>query len=360
MPIVFGGSGLGPTLRGLPSNMYALQPGEVKLVPAGSFVGKLGPYTNYQVYDTITGIWRNVGDGGNTMRIESDGINHRLANQGGCAVGALITNAGTGYTSSPTVTASSGSSVWSAIVGGAVNTSVTVTSGGTGYAYPPEVAFSAPPNPGIQATGYCTLSAGAVSTVTVTNQGAGYSAGAPTISFLNDPREGLNGVSTGSNAAATAVLTGAGTITGLLCLDHGTPLTAVPTLAFSGGGGASAAATAIMCWSITGIAFSGGAGYTVGASAFEMSYVPQLTAGTPIYTNPDTQTRLVRMRQAIIYVPTTATGAPTATGEVVIDGGIYQNVPTALKIANSGLYPTATTPTLSMGGLNDFTQLLPV
>ncbi|HXE51236.1 MAG TPA: hypothetical protein VN663_22855 [Ramlibacter sp.] len=354
MPVVFGGSGLGPTLRGQPSNVYQLQPCEAKLVPAGSWLGKLGLYTNYQVLDTVTGIWRNVGDGGITVRIESDGVNHRLCNQTGGTVGAVITNAGTGYTSAPTVTPSSGSSVWQAIVGGAVNTSVTVTNGGTNYVYPPEVAFSAPPTPGIQATGYATISGGVVTGVTVTNQGAGYTF-APTISFINDARD-----STGSNAQGTCVLTGSGTITGLLATDHGTPLTSVPTLAFSGGGGSAAAATAIMCWSITGITFSGGTGYTVGAGAFEMSYVPMLTAATPIYTNPDTQLRLVRMRQAVIYVPTTATGAPTSTGEVVIDGGIYQNVPTALIIQNSGLYPSATTATLAMGGNQDFTQLYPV
>jgi hypothetical protein len=354
MALQYGGLGVGPTLRGQPSNVYQLQPCEAKLIPAGTWVGKLGPYTNYQIFDTITLIWRNIGDGGITVRIESNGVNHRLCNQTGGTVGALITNAGTGYTSAPTVTASSGSSVWSAIVGGAVNTSVTVSAGGSAYVYPPEIAFSAPPTGGIQATGTSTISAGALATVVVTNQGAGYTA-APTISVINDSRD-----STGTGGAAVAVTTGAGTITGLLATDHGNPLTAVPTLAFSGGGGSAAAATAIMCWSITGIAFSGGTGYTVGASAFEMSYVPQLTAGTPIYTNPATDTRLVRMRQAIVYVPTTATGAPTATGEVVIDGGIYQNVPIALKIMNSGLYPSATTPTLSMGGISDFTQLYPV
>ena len=354
MALAFGGLGVGASLRGQPSNAYALQPGEVKLIPPGAWVLKCGPYTNYQVFDTVTGIWRNVGDGGITVRVESDGVNHRMSNQGGCAVGALITNAGTGYTSAPAVTASAGASVWQAIVGGAVNTSVTVTNGGTNYVYPPEVDFAAPANPGIPATGYCTLSAGAVSTVTITNQGAGYT-GNPAVTFLNDPRD-----TTGSGAAATTVLTGAGTITGLVATDHGTPLTAVPTLAFSGGGGASAAATAIMNWSITALAFSGGTGYTVGAGAFGMSYVPMLTAGTAAYINPDSQVRLVRMRPAIIYVPTTATGAPTATGEVIVDGGIYQNVPTALVVQNSGLYPGATTVTLSMGGLNDFSLLLPV
>lgn len=357
MPLVFGGQGVSPTLRGQPTNNYALQAGEVMKIPAGGWMLALGKYSSYQVFDPITGIWRTIGSGGlngKAFHVQSDGVNHRISNQTGCAVGALITNAGTGYTSAPTVAASAGASVWQAVVGGAVNTTVTVPNGGAGYVYPPQVMFSAPPSPGIQAAGHCAISGGVVTGVTVDQQGAGYTS-APTITFFNDDRD-----TTGANASATAVLTGAGTITGLLCTDHGTPLAAVPTLAFTGGGGASAAATAIMCWCIVSIAFSGGTGYTVGAGAVKFSAVPMYTAGTAIYTNPATQVDLVRMREAIIYSPTTATGAPTATGQVTLDGGIYQNVPTSIVVTNSGLYPGATTPTLTMGGLLDYSELYPV
>jgi hypothetical protein len=41
----------------------------------------------------------------------------RVANQTGCAVGALITNGGTLYTSAPAVAASAGASVWLALRG---------------------------------------------------------------------------------------------------------------------------------------------------------------------------------------------------------------------------------------------------
>ena len=78
------------------------------------------------------------------------------------------------------------------------------------------------------------MTSGAISSVTVTNQGAGYLA-APIITIINDPRD-----LTGSGAALSTALTGAGTITGLLCLNHGTALTAVPTLTFTGGGGSAA------------------------------------------------------------------------------------------------------------------------
>jgi hypothetical protein len=358
MPLIFGGQGVTPTLRGQPSNVYALQAGEVMQIPAGGWMLELGKYSAYQVLDPITGIWRPLATGGlsgKNFHVQSYGVNHRIANQTGCAVGALITNAGTGYTSAPTVTASAGASVWQAVVGGAVNTSITVSNAGTNYVYPPQVMFAAPPSPGIQATGYSTVSGGAITSITVTNQGAGYTQ-APVITLLNDPRD-----TTGANGTATAVLTGSGTITGLLCTDHGTPQTAVPTLAFSGGGGSSAAATAIMKWCITGITFSGGTGYTVGAGAVGFTALPMLTAGTGAYTNRATDTDLVRMRMATIYVPTTAAGAPTNTVAAnILDGGEYQNVPTSIIVQNSGLYPGAATVTLAMGGLTDFCELYPV
>lgn len=362
MPVVFGGPGVTPGLRGQPTNSNTLEAGQVTLVPPGGWYVVLGRYLTLQQYDSITGTWRWMGDGGNGAKlVQSDGVNTRIANTTGCTIGALITNAGTGYTSAPTCTPSSGSSIWQAVIGGAVNTSITVTNGGSGYQYPPTVLFSAPPSPGIQATGYCTLSAGAVSTVTVTNQGAGYSAGAPTLSFINDPREGLNGTTVGSNAAAVAVTTGAGTMTGLLCLDHGTPLTAVPTFSFAGGAGSAAAATAIMDFTITGFSTAnGGAAYTplAATSAVEISAVGGITAGTAIYTNPSTQTDILRRRRARIYAPTSTAGAITSTGSIVDDGGRYEAVPVPIIEGGMAIVTTAALITLLVGGLNDEYALL--
>jgi hypothetical protein len=152
-----------------------LQAGQVQLLsPAGWYWVKTGLYTTLQQYDPITGIWRAIGAGDNTAVdhfIYSDGVNYRLANQTGALVGALLTNAGSGYTSAPTVTASAGNSIWRAIVGGAVSTTVTITNGGSNYTYPPIVQFQAPPSFGVQATGYATLTNGVVTSVTVTKSG---------------------------------------------------------------------------------------------------------------------------------------------------------------------------------------------
>lgn len=362
MPLVFGGQGVQPSSRGQPTNTFDLQPSQVFIVPSGTwYIGH--KYARIQEYDPVSGIWRNIGDDGPWGYVRSDGVNVRLANQTGCAIGALITNVGSGYTSNPTVTASAGSSIWLPIIGGAINTSVTVVAGGSGYTYAPIVQFSQPPYPGIPATGYCTLSSGAVSTVTVVDQGAGYTQ-APTVTFINDPREGVNGVSVGSGAAATSTTTGAGTLTGLLTLDHGTALTSLPTLTFSGGGGSSAAATVLMDWSITGGAVTtAGAGYSAGAGFVDVWAVNRLTTGSAAITNPTFMANLLRQRQAQILYPTSGAGALTATGLQVADGGHYTFAPAAGDIIVAGgtaIITTATLVTLAVGGNADVVEMLPI
>ena len=359
---LFSGSGVIPSLKGVTTNVVNLASGQCQLItPAGWYMINTGLYTTVQQYDPITGIWRNIGNGdheGGVKYYYSDGVNYRLANQTGALVGALVTNAGSGYTSAPTVTASAGSSIWRAIVGGAVSTTITVTNGGTNYTYPPQVQFAAPPAGGVQATGYATLTGSAVSSVTVTNQGAGY-ASAPTVVFVNDPREGVNGVTQGYNAAAVATLTGAGTVTAVLCLDHGQGgQTSLPTLSFGGGGGSSAAATGIMCWSITAYA-AGTAGAGLAGSVAQISAEDAFPTTAAAYTNPYTQSQLVRTRLANIKAPISS-GGITATGQVIIDGGVYTSSPTPLVIPTASVVTTAPVVTFTMGGQTDTTYLTQV
>jgi len=357
---LFSGPGLTPTLKGATTNVITLQAGAETLIqPAGWYYVSLGKYTVLQQYDPITLSWRTVGTGSTTgdQYIYSDGVNYRLANLTGCVVGALLTNAGSGYTSAPTVTASAGNSIWRAIVGGAVSTTVTVTNGGTGYVYAPNVLFSAPPAGGIQAEGYATISGGVVTSITVTNQGAGYVT-APTVVLANDSDEGQNGLGTGSGATAVATLTGAGTITGLICVDPGTSLTSLPTLAFSGGGGSSAAATAIWCATITGIAVTT-AGAGLSGTYVRVTAEDNFPTTASAYTNPTTQSNLVRIRSADIRAATSS-GGVTATGAVIYDGGIYTSAPTPLVLANASVVTTAPVVTVTMGGAADTTYITQV
>jgi hypothetical protein len=360
MPLFFGGTGVLPSLGGLTTNVLTLAAGQCWQVPSGWFECKPGKYTALQEYDPITGIWRTIGAGSlnaNLERIHSDGTNYRLANQTGCAVGALLTAAGSGYVSPPTVTASAGGSIWRAIIGGAVATAVTITNPGTGYTYTPAVLFSAPPAGGIQATGFATLTGGVVTAVTITDQGAGYNA-PPTIVFVNDPREGANGIPIGLNAAAVATLTGAGTVTAVLCLDHGNPQTALPTLAFSGGGGTGAAATTIMCWTVTGFTVTGG-GTALPANTVLGTYGFNFPVTASAYINPTTQSQLLKTRQCYIR-PGISGGAITVANTVVDDGGIYPAIPALDPIAGSPGAGGTAAPTLTttVGGVTDTSVFL--
>lgn len=333
---LFSGPGLTPNLKGLATNVVSLAAGEAWIVsPAGWYMMKPGKYTALQSYDPITGIWRSVGGGSTSAPQEyfySDGVNYRLCNQTGCTVGAYVTNGGTGYTSAPTVTSNGGAPLFRAIVGGAVNTSVTVTNGGNNYTYAPAVQLSAPPAGGVQATAHCTISASAVATVVIDDQGAGYSS-PPTVVFINDPREGQNGVTQGANAAAVCTLTGAGTITAIVVIDHGSPLTGqttIPLLTITGGGGSAAAATAVVDWTIQAYTVtSSGTGYT--GNVLVSAYGPTFSGAA--YTNPTIQNALVKGRMGLIGPP--AGTNITATGQTVFDGGIYAGVPSLISYYNS-------------------------
>ena len=98
---LFSGPGLIPSLKGVTTNVVTLSSGQCQTIsPAGWYMVNTGLYTTVQQYDPITGIWRNIGNGdhqGGVRYIYSDGVNYRLANQTGALVGALLTNAGSGY-----------------------------------------------------------------------------------------------------------------------------------------------------------------------------------------------------------------------------------------------------------------------
>jgi hypothetical protein len=336
----------------------ALAGGESILVPAGNWYIQCGPYSFIQVKDPISGLWRMLGQTPNESRfLHSDGSNVRVANLTGTPVGSLITNVGSGYTSAPTVTASAGSSAWTAIVGGAINSTIAITTAGAGYTHPPILLFDPPPAGGLQATAYATITAGAISAVTVTNQGAGYTT-VPNCYVIPFP---------GDTPTTTAVLTvnatlaGSGTVTAIVCTDPGTAVTSVPTLTISGGGGASAAATAVMCFAATGITVTdGGTGYG-NAQPFLVQFVGGITTGTPgAVVNPQVGTSILTPRAGVATGTSTAGGLITATGLVIADAGLFQAVPKAIVTAGgSGLATDTGEATVTVGGAVDTVYFQP-
>jgi hypothetical protein len=236
-----------------PTWRFSLTAAGTRLIPAGRWlVSSTGAHTAVEWLDPVQQQWfvlaGNV-SGGFGIIIQSDGCNFRVANLSGAATSATVGAAGSGYASSGTiVTPSAGNSVWQAIVGGAVGSSITVTAGGAGYTMPPHVYFGYPPAPGVPAQAHAVLSGGAVSSITLDVAGAGYVT-APPIYIGADPADPAwqAGLVT-SKATATCVLTGSGTVTAVLLVNFGDAQASAPTLSITGAGSSATATVNPSSW----------------------------------------------------------------------------------------------------------------
>ena len=304
------------------NNQLSLAPGSAMLIPAGDWECYVGKYNTLQIYDPILQNWAAYGTTQlRSKPIRSDGINWRVANLTGCPIGASITNAGSGYTSAPTVTASAGSSTWLALIGGLVNTSPTITTAGSGYTIPPILVVNGgKPNgtPYVPATMHATISGGAVTGVTVDNQGAGY-ASVPNVAVLPHPAD--PNIANIVPAVITLALTGSGTVSAVLCTFNGSPVAnqaACPTLTFSGGGGTGAAATVNCCWMVGSGTASSGTGYP---NTSLVTSAGGFAATGSVYTNPI-------IEAGILSPPRPVQGTATASGGTlssitIVDGGLF-------------------------------------
>jgi hypothetical protein len=383
--MMLGGAGIGLNLRGKPTNAISVPPGSTYTIPAGNYIVSLGPYTELQFLDPVTGIWRTQLWPGQTSNFAIDGANYRLANLTGCPVAAIVTSAtltggvtGIGTTATTiTVTPSSGSSTWCPIIGGAISltclTGVTGSTPGAGFLYPPTAIISAPPPGGLQATCHVTGIPGTgallAAQIIIDNQGAGYpvlSTGVAnaTLTIINDPRDtvgnpGSAGVGT-SNTPIRLAVTGTGQLTGLYPLNQGLPLTGVPTLAFSTG---VATATAVMNFTVTSFVTGlTGVVFSTGAQTMMISSANVLTS-TPIWTNPIHEKLATFPRPARISIAAGST--VTTTGAVVEDGGFgIQLVPALCVIGQVVVFTGALTgqvqPVAIVGGVVDYSWLQPI
>ena len=154
---------------------------------------------------------------------------------GGSVVAVTVINAGSGYTTAPAVTFSSGAAAATAVVATGQVNSISLTNAGTGYTSAPTITISAPPS-GTTATAigsYSTFATGTVQ-ILVTNGGVGYTNAANTVVTITG---------SGSNAAASAILSG-GQVVQVIMTNPGSGYAANTTVAISGGG-ATTNATAV-------------------------------------------------------------------------------------------------------------------
>lgn len=346
------------------TNYFTLSPGQVQVVPAGEWMITRGRYSQIQYLDPVTGIWRGFSNAGSAgIQLRSDGSNFRFANMTGCPVAAVVTAQGSGYVqSTTTVTASgSGGSTWYPVIGGALNTSVTVVGGGTNYTIAPTVYFPAPTNPGVTAQGYATISAGVVTAITLTNVGAGYTV-APVPVIIPSPFD--PNLSTITNATATTSLSNnTGKLCAVICTNPGGSVSTVPTLTVSGAG-SSATCTAVALCSITGSTASGGSNYTT--SNFVTSVGGQSNASeVGAAANPAISLST--------YIPRAAYGTATVstgalTGFTFYDTGLFassnfsSNQPSLIVVNNTGASAASGALTLSvtLGGVVDTLAIQPI
>lgn len=186
-----------------------------------------------------------------------------------------VTNAGSGYTSPPTVTLDAGGGALAfALLEGGELISVDILFEGEGYAYPPLIEFDNVGSGGSGAAATPIMQDGKVIGATITDGGSGYTS-APTINFV-----------VGDDANAFATVTN-GAITAITVTDGGRNFNGAPRVIISSvdGGGATATAT-FSGGAITGVTVvTGGSGYLAGntpavAAGFNS------TKGTAITTYP--------------------------------------------------------------------------
>lgn len=349
------------------SNAYVgLAPGDAIPLPSGRNLVQVGAYNVLQWLDSVTGIWRTWSSVRNApMVVYGDGFTRRIANLTACPVGASIQNGGSNFVQSTAVITATGGggqggSTWQPVVGGALSiTSVTVA--GSGFTMAPLVFIPAPPNPGVQATAYATLSAGTVASVSLVNFGAGYGS-APTILILPNPTD--PNFSSIKAATATCALTSAGAITAALCTNNGGTLATLTglTLTAAGGSGSGATITPVVMQTVVAnsiVAAGVGVG-TPTAPPLLMS-----TGGGPVSvaaaanSNPSVDFGGYIPRPVLGY---TTVVAASITAVSIVDGGLFVGAATAAYALGAGGGAVTTGPSIvfTMGGTPDGCLIQPL
>jgi hypothetical protein len=354
------------------SNRLALAPGDTFVVPAGDWIVGLGMYMVLQFLDPLTGAWVTASGAAwhrGMMLVSADGFTVRIANLTGTVVSAAVVVGGTGYVQATTTITAIGAFVGAAptllpIVGGAVGLTGTFTvdvpTKGGGYGVAPFVMIPPPPPAvtnangvgGIQASAIAVIASGTISSISITNPGAGYPTAPPCVVVPSpfDPNLSV-GI---TNATVSLSLTSSGVIMGAVVTNNGSPLPngslGSVTLTI-GGAGTSGSLTANVMQTVVSASISGaGAGFTAsGATTFGGAPL----AGS-ITNGPDSNYLSFMPRPANMTLPT----ASVATAAVIYDGGLFESAPSVGALPPGGVATLATV-LLTMGSKPDIAIIQP-
>lgn len=389
---------------------FSLRPASWMMVPAGNYLIQAGQYSNLQCWDQQAYVWRMLtGYDQVPYMLSSDGTNIRIANTTGGIVGAVVTNAGSGFVQGfygynalgqavsiiggattlgntyLNATPSAGGGTFNTFVGGGVSTiqTPTTTTGnvnsyaGTGYTQAPIVVITPPSNQGAQpfipASATAVITAGGqVGAITVVNSGAGY-VSPPTVTFVNAQGDLTGGGAFVASNVTAITMTSATAVQAMTVASPGlntianTGLSSLPTIAFTGSATIGAlTAAAVPNLSIRAVATIATAGVAYGASApVAYSVVGGGYAGAvAVLVNPATEVALISPPLPANVVGASAAGGTITTLPTVLYGGYgYSSVPTL------NAYPTGAaalagvtlaTFTLTMGGNTDTIFLYPI
>lgn len=179
------------------------------------------------------------------VRADASNLKNAVTTPSGSISGITLDNAGSGYTTAPTVTIdpsdndgedATATAALSATNGEVI--SVAVSNGGDGYTVAPTITISDPAaQGGVAATATASVTDGAVDSITITDGGSGYAAG-ETITVTITADEGDTIV---TNATATVTL--GFSIASITIDTAGTGYSSVPSVTITGDG-VDAAATA--------------------------------------------------------------------------------------------------------------------
>jgi len=158
------------------------------------------------------------------VRADTANAKNAVAQKSGSVSATTITEAGSGYTSVPTVTfaapdISGGTqATGTATISGAGITAIPVADGGTGYTTA-TVTIAAPDQSGDNATATATIAAGVITGITIDVAGSGYTT-APTVTITGD----------GTGATIGTVTIGTSTVTGITIVEAGSGYSTEPSI----------------------------------------------------------------------------------------------------------------------------------